>query len=99
MFNYHEKDILNQTYNSNFKAIMKYESDRAKEYFDKATNSLNLEDKSAMFAARAMQHIYSKMLNKIVEADYDVYNNNIRVSTFQKVGISLGVWAKYSLVY
>lgn len=98
-FNYNESDILNQTYNSNFKEMMKYESDRAKEYFDKATRCLNLEDKSAMFAARAMQHIYYKVLGKIVDADYDVYNNNVNVSTFQKVGISVGVWAKYSLVY
>lgn len=98
-FNYNENDILNQTYNTNFKEMMKYESDRAKKYFDKATRCLNLEDKAAMFAARAMQHIYYKMLGKIVDADYDVYNRNIKVSTFQKVGISVGVWAKYSLVY
>ncbi len=98
-FNYNENDILNQTYNSNFTKMMKYESDRAKEYFDKATASLNIEDKAEMFAARAMQHIYYKMLGKIVDVDYDVYNNNIKVSTFQKVGISVGVWAKYSLVY
>ncbi len=98
-FNYNENDILNQTYNSNFTEMMKYETERAKEYFDKATASLNIEDKATMFAARAMQHIYYKMLGKIVDADYDVYNNNIKVSTFQKVGISVGVWAKYSLVY
>ena len=98
-FNYNENNILNQTYNSNFTEMMKYESDRAKEYFDKATASLNIEDKAEMFAARAMQHIYYKMLGKIVDVDYDVYNNNIKVSTFQKVGISVGVWAKYSLVY
>jgi phytoene synthase len=98
-FNYNENDILNHTYNSNFTEMMKYESDRAKEYFDKATASLNIEDKAEMFAARAMQHIYYKMLGKIVDVDYDVYNNNIKVSTFQKVGISVGVWAKYSLVY
>jgi len=98
-FNYNENDILNQTYNTNFTEMMKYESDRAKEYFDKATASLNIEDKAEMFAARAMQHIYCKMLGKIVDVDYDVYNNNIKVSTFQKVGISVGVWAKYSLVY
>ncbi|NNG28257.1 MAG: presqualene diphosphate synthase HpnD [Ignavibacteriaceae bacterium] len=98
-FNYNEKDILNQTYNNNFKEMMKYESDRAREYFDEATASLNIEDKASMFAARAMQHIYYKMLGKIIDVDYDVYNNNIKVSTFQKVGISVGVWAKYSLVY
>ena len=98
-FHYNENDILNQTYNSNFTEMMKYETERAKEYFDKATASLNIEDKAQMFAARAMQHIYSKMLSKIVDADYDVYNNDIKVHTFQKVGISVGVWAKYSLVY
>ncbi|MBT8383348.1 MAG: squalene/phytoene synthase family protein, partial [Ignavibacteria bacterium] len=98
-FNYNENDILNQTYNSNFTEMMKYECDRAREYFDKATASLNIEDKAGMFAARAMQHIYNKMLGKIIDVNYDVYNNNIKVSTFQKVGISVGVWAKYSLVY
>ena len=67
--------------------------------FGKATNCLNLEDKKAMFAARAMQHIYYRMLQKIVDVDYDIYGNKIRVSKFKKVGISLGVWAKYRLVY
>ena len=98
-YGYAEKDLLNSTYNENFQNMMKFEVKRAKEYFDKATNSLNLEDKKAMFAARAMQHIYYRMLNKIVDADYDVYNKKIRISTFKKVGISIGVWAKYRLVY
>lgn len=98
-FNYYESDIFNNTYNENFQKMMKYQVKRAREYFDTATSCLNLEDKKAMFAARAMQHIYYRMLNKIVDADYDVYNKKINVSTFQKVGISLGVWAKYRLVY
>ena len=98
-FKYNESDLLNSTYNENFQRMMKYQVERAREYFDSATACLNLEDKKAMFAARAMQHIYYRMLNKIVDADYDVYNNTIHVSTFKKVGISLGVWAKYRLVY
>lgn len=98
-FNYNESDIFNNTYNENFQKMMKYQVDRAKEYFNAATNCLNREDKKAMFAARAMQHIYYRMLNKIVEADYDVYNRTIRISKVKKVGISLGVWAKYRLVY
>jgi phytoene synthase len=98
-FGYAEKDLLSSTYNENFQNMMKFEVQRAKEYFDKATKSLNLEDKKAMFAARAMQHIYYRMLNKIIDANYDVYHNKIRISTIKKVGISLGVWAKYRLVY
>jgi phytoene synthase len=98
-FNYHESDLFNNTYNENFQRMMKYQVERAREYFNAATACLNREDKKAMFAARAMQHIYYRMLNKIVDADYDVYNSNIKISTAKKVGISLGVWAKYRVVY
>lgn len=98
-FNYKESDIFNNTYNENFQSMMKFQVERARQYFNTATNSLNREDKKTMFAARAMQHIYYRMLNKIVDADYDVYNKKIRISKVKKVGISLGVWAKYRVVY
>jgi len=98
-FNYQESDVFNNTYNENFQRMMEYQVERAREYFNAATACLNREDKKAMFAARAMQHIYSRMLNKIVDADYNVYQNKIKISTFKKVGISIGVWAKYRLVY
>lgn len=98
-FNYSEKEILNKVYNDNFKDMMTYEVGRAKWYFEQATENLDLDDKKTMFAARAMQHIYYKMLEKIIAEEYDVYNKNIRVSTVEKAGIAVGVWAKYSLVY
>ena len=98
-FNYSEEDVMLNKYDPNFKALMEYETERANKYFELATHNLNLDDKSSMFAARAMQHIYKKLLDKIIEADYDIYQKNIRVSTFEKIGISVGVWAKYSLVY
>jgi phytoene synthase len=98
-FNYTEQEILSLVYNDNFRDLMIYESSRAKQYFNSATANLDLDDKKTMFAARAMQHIYYKMLEKIISADYDVFNNDIKVSKIEKVGIALGVWAKYNLVY
>ncbi len=98
-FNYSENEILKKIYNKNFREMMIYEVGRAKYYFETATANLDLDDKKTMFAARAMQHIYYKMLEKIIDADYDVYNNHIRVSTLEKAGISLGVWAKYNFIY
>jgi len=94
-----ENEIFQGVFTSKFKALMEYETTRAKYYFDKANEALSLDDKPAMFAARAMQHIYFKLLEKIIGADYNVLDNNIKVSKFEKIGISLGVWAKYSLVY
>ena len=98
-FNYSEDELVRYVYNENFRDLMAYEVRRAKTYFDAATSCLNLDDKRAMLAARAMQHIYYKMLNKIIDAEYDVFNKNIKVSKIQKVGIAIGVWAKYQLVY
>ncbi len=98
-YGYPEKEFLNQTYNENFKSLMQYQVQRAEKYFNIASESLNLDDKYSMFAARAMQHIYHKILEKIVTANYNVYQKNIKVSNIEKVGIAVGVWAKYSLVY
>ncbi|MCF8260531.1 MAG: presqualene diphosphate synthase HpnD [Melioribacteraceae bacterium] len=98
-FGYSEKDIFENTYNQNFQDLMKHESLRAKRFFVKANSSLDFEDKPAMFAARAMQHIYYKLLKRIEYENYNVYEQKIRVPTLEKAAISIGVWAKYSLVY
>lgn len=98
-YGYPEYEFLNQTYNENFKSLMQYQVSRAEKYFKLATDALNLDDKYSMFAARAMQHIYHKILEKIVIANYNVYQKNIKVNNIEKVGIAVGVWAKYSLVY
>ena len=98
-FNYTEADLINNNYTDGFYQLMKYEGDRARGYFRKANESLNFEDKPSLFAARAMQHIYYKLLNRLEEKKYDIFNNDINVPKFEKVAIAFGVWAKYSLVY
>jgi phytoene synthase len=99
MFNYSEEDLMARRYNANFIELMEFQAKRAKFYFNQATNYLNHDDKASMYAARAMQHIYYRVLNRIIEAKYDVFNKKIKLSTFEKLGISVGVWAKYNLVY
>jgi phytoene synthase len=98
-FNYSESELLNLQYNDNFAALMTHEANIAKQYFHTATKSLDIDDKPSMFAARAMQHIYYKLLMKLEANRFDVFNKKINVSKFEKTSIALGVWAKYSLVY
>jgi hypothetical protein len=38
-----------------------------------------------MFAARAMQHIYYKMLEKIIAADYDVLIMKLKSQSLKKL--------------
>lgn len=98
-FKYSENDIFNSNYNNNFTSLMEFEASRAKEFFIKANQSLDFDDKPAMFAARAMQHIYFKLLKKLETEAFNVFDKKINVSTFEKASIAIGVWAKYRLVY
>ena len=98
-FNYSEEELLSNVYNTNFVSLMRYEAAKAKEFFEKANEALNFEDKPKLFAARAMQHIYEKLLLKLEANNFNIFEKPINVSKLDKTAIALGVWAKYSLVY
>lgn len=98
-FHYSDQDIFNKKYDANFVSLMKFEADRAKGFFTKANQALDFEDKPSLFPARAMQHIYHRLLTKLEVENFDVFNKKIKVGTFEKAAISVGVWAKYGLVY
>lgn len=98
-FNYSEKELFNNIYNENFRSLMAYEAERAKSYFVEATRSLDIADKPSMFPARAMQHIYFNLLQRLEKEEFDVLNKTISVPKVEKFAIAFGVWAKYSLVY
>lgn len=98
-YKYSEQDIFENKYNANFVSLMKFESDRAKDFFTKADQVLDFEDKPSLFPARAMQHIYQRLLTRLETEKFDVFNKKIKVGTFEKAAISVGVWAKYRLVY
>jgi len=98
-FNYSEEELFKNVYNNNFISLMKFEAQRAKMFFEVATQSLRYEDKPSMLAARAMQHIYYNLLKKLEEKNFNVFTYDINVPKIKKVAIAFGVWAKYSLIY
>jgi len=98
-FNYSEDDLMNNVYNENFVLLMRYEASKAKEFFHNADKFLKLEDKPSMFAARAMQHIYYKLLKKLEAKNFNVFEEKIKVSKFDKTALALAVYLKYKLVY
>lgn len=98
-FNYSEDDLMKNVYNENFILLMRHQAEKAKHYFDLADSSLRFEDKPTMFAARAMQHIYYRLLLKLEAENFNVFEKKIKVSKFDKTALAIGVWAKYKLVY
>jgi phytoene synthase len=91
-FNYSEADLINETYNENFIELMRFEAKRVREYYYKARQSLQPDERITITAAEIMDSIYFRLLEKIELNDYNVFNKKIRVSNSHKLIIALKHW-------
>ena len=82
-----EQDIIDNVYDDRFRSLMKFEVDRAREYYRKAKEALAEDDKPLFTAARIMGNIYYLLLRRIERVNYDVYSKRIRLSTALKFAV------------
>ncbi|MCU0411494.1 MAG: presqualene diphosphate synthase HpnD [Bacteroidetes bacterium] len=96
-FGYTEEELFAGVYNERFIELMKFECQRAHEYYRRAKRSLAEEDKILFTAARTMGNIYYLLLRRIERARYDVFSKRIRLSSPLKllVAIALRVRNKF----
>jgi phytoene synthase len=92
-FSYSEEELLNSVYNEKFVSLMLNHCQKAKGFFQKAQSSLN-NDRKKMFAAEIMGAIYSKILDRIISKNYNVFDNRIRLNSLEKAYVALGAWLK-----
>ena len=88
-FGYTEQDLLGSVYNDAFKRLMRFETQRARTYYERARASLASEDHRAFFAARIMDKIYYRILDKIERRAFAVFEEKISISAFSKLIIAL----------
>ena len=67
---------------------MEFEARRARDYYNESAPLVDLIAKESRPALRAIVGIYSRLLEKIVEADYNVLARRIRVPTTEKLKIA-----------
>lgn len=96
-FGYNENDLLSFKYNDSFIALMKFECERAREYFEKASDCFHPEDRKLLFPARIMQKIYFNILEKIEAMNYNVFHKKAKVSRLKKLYYTFGVFVKYKV--
>ena len=77
------------TVNDEFRTLMKFEVDRARQYYHQARELLSLVDPGSRPALWAMMEIYGRLLDKIVQRRFDVFGNEIRLSRREKCTIAL----------
>lgn len=87
-----EQDIINENYNDNFTEMMRFQVQRAREYFHIARKSLHPDERITIFTAEIMDAIYYRLLEKIELNDFNVFRKKIRVSAIHKLLITMKHW-------
>ncbi len=67
--------------------VLAFEAERAREYYRSADELLPLIDEDSQPALWTLVEIYRRLLERIVQRDYDVFSQRIRLGTAEKVGV------------
>ena len=78
--------------NGNFRALMRFQCDRAEGYFREAEKLVPLLSRDGRRIYRLMCSAYRQLLARIVAADYDVFTNRVRLSRWAKLKLAARAW-------
>ena len=90
-----EDDIVDAHGTPQFLELMKFETVRAHEFYDKARPLLDLIDTDSRGTLAVMIAIYGGILRKIEESNFAVFDRRIRLSTAEKLWIVGKNWMGY----
>ena len=82
-----ESDLSAASPSAPFLKLMRFEAGRARQYYHESRPLLGLVDKKSRSSLWALIEIYSRLLDRIEAANYDVLSQRVRLSTTEKAGI------------
>jgi phytoene synthase len=91
-FQYSEADLVAGRENVALHALMRFEVERARDYYDRAAPLLDLVSADSRPCLEAMRKIYGGILDRIVAQNYDVFRQRARVPTWRKLLIAMQAW-------
>jgi phytoene synthase len=86
-----EDEILENRYTPRFAALMSHQAERARSFLTRADASAFGRKRALLFPAEAMGAIYAALLRNIEKADYNVFDQRIRVGRMKKIAIVLSL--------
>jgi len=84
-FNYTEKDLMNGVVDDRWRALMKFQIDRARKVFVEADRGISYLNEDARWPVWAASMTYSWILGAIERNGYDVFSKRAYVSTRRKL--------------
>lgn len=93
-FNYTEDDVRNGVIDARFKALMRFQMDRADAYYDRGMTGIPLLNADGRLAVAAAGMLYRGILGKIHLNDYDVYNRRAHLTNGEKMQRLPGIYMR-----
>jgi len=94
-FGYPEAELLARRMTPAFRDLMRFEVERARQFYGAARSSLPVEDRRNMLSAEIMATIYARILDRIEASGYNVFSRRIRLSDTHRLCLALGCWARH----
>ena len=91
-FGYSEDDLRNGVRNQAFLNLMRFQSQRAREYFDRGFKLLPYLSRRSRACPAVLGALYSKVLDRIEASDYDVLDTRVSLSKPEKIRITAQTW-------
>lgn len=96
-FGYSEEELLAGRYNHAFTELMRFQCERAHDFFRAASAALTAEDERSLLAAEIMRAIYYRLLLRIEAQRYDVFHGDITIGKPRKLLLAGGLWLRSAL--
>jgi len=88
-FGYLAEEIQQGVLDERFRKLMRFETERAREYYSEARKLLPLVEKESKPALWAMIEIYQRILDRIAQRQFDVFHDRVHLASSEKIGIAL----------
>lgn len=91
-FNYLESDLRAKKVNKNFIALMKFQIERARSFYQDAEIGIKLLSPDSRFTVLAASRLYGAILSKIESNNYDVFSRRASLSLSAKLLYLPNIW-------
>ena len=91
-FGYSEAELRDYAINDAFVALMRFQAERARRYFDSGFQLLPYLSPRSRSCPAVLGRIYSKVLQRIEASGYDVFRERISLSKGEKLRVTAQTW-------
>jgi phytoene synthase len=81
------QDLNGESKSQQLRPVLEFEAERARRYYASAKWLMELIEEDSRAALWVLVEIYSRLLNKITERNYDVLTERVRLSLFEKLKV------------